>query len=223
VKEFYLGLFHEGIKEANYRKRLETAFQSLKPFCPYSNYAALICAYFLFRVNSFERVAALTEIPTLSRIARFFATPFEQCVEKAAQPVSRHSSSSTEILVSNRDFELIRGTISFLDRKFKDCAKHLASCRKASISGLDPQGDDRQTLLEARLARVTKQPAEARRLYSRLENCPTRQLQSPRFRAGNGTPNVFASSHASPEQLSERELGKKIWLEPIESLVPVTI
>ena len=171
VKEFYFGLFHEGIKEPNYRKRLETAFQTLKPFCPYSNYATLICTYFLFRVNSFERVAALTEIPTLSRIARFFETPFKHCAENVAQSVSKEASSSTEILVSNRDFELIRATNCFLDKNFKDCVKHINLCRKASVASLDPQGDDRLTLLEARLARTSEKLAEARRLYGSLQNC----------------------------------------------------
>jgi hypothetical protein len=175
VKEFYLGLFHESIGEANYRKRIETAFNLLRPFCAYSDYAQLICAYYLYRVNCFEQVAALHQIPLLSTIARFFLSKHPADLSPAKdKPVA----GETEILVSNRDFELFEAVTLFMTGDLKGCAKKVALAQAASHSGLDTQGDERLALLRARLANRSGKIPEAVRIYGILTNSATDVLRA---------------------------------------------
>jgi hypothetical protein len=170
VKEFYIGLFHESIGEVNYRKRIETAFNLLRPFCAYSDYAQLICAYYLYRVNCFEQVAELHQIPLLSAIAKFFTRPHLVDI-----PSNNNKSpvGETEILVSNRDFELFQAVTLFMTGDLKNCAKKIAKAQVASHSGIDTQGDERLVLLRARLASRSGNFSEAARLYGRLTNSAT--------------------------------------------------
>ena len=171
VKEFYLGLFHESIGERNFRKRLETAFNILRPFSPYSDYATLICAYYLFRVNCFEQVASLKEIPTLSRIAQFFLEPlFLASGKTRSQPAP---PVGTEILVSDRDFALFHAVTSFLSDDMVTCSEQLDISIRAEKVGLDPQGDERIAIVRARLAMRSDKIAAAKLLYGTLSNSAT--------------------------------------------------
>lgn len=170
VKEFYLGLFHESLGETNYRKRIETAFNLLRPFCAYSGYAQLICTYYLYRVNCFSQAAALHQVPLLSMIAGFFSNQ----PKVGSSPAKSHAAiSETEILVSNRDFELFEAVTLFMSGDLAGCAKKVALAQAAAHPGLDPQGDERLTLLRARLANHAGKTSEAARYYGILTNSAT--------------------------------------------------
>jgi hypothetical protein len=175
VKEFYLGLFHESIGEFNFRRRIETAFNSLRPFCPYSRYATLICAYYLYRVNCFEQIAHLKEVPALSRIASFFVEP---AGGDGKESHHEETTSGTEILVSDRDYLLFGAVNDFLASDLSECAQKIKTASRAGPCGLDPQGDERIALVSARLATRTGRPNEAARLYSALANSPTQAFRT---------------------------------------------
>ncbi len=174
VKEFYLGLFHESIGEPNYRKRIERAFNLLCPFCAYSDYAQLICTYYLYRVNCFAQVAGLHQMPLLSTIAKFFLNPH---LADNSTATEKPVASETEILVSDRDFELFGAVKLFVTGDLAGCAKQVALAQAASRPGLDPQGDERLTLLRARLASRLGKVSEAARYYGILTNSATEVLR----------------------------------------------
>jgi hypothetical protein len=175
VKEFYLGLFHESIGEANYRKRIETAFNVLRPFCAFSDYAQLICAYYLYRVNYFEQVVALHQIPLLSTIAKFFLSQNSASISRLK---NKPTTGETEILVSDRDFELFQAITLFMEGNLKGCAKKISRAQAAGLSGLDTQGDERLTLIRARLASRSGKAPEAARFYGILTNSATDAIRA---------------------------------------------
>lgn len=174
VKEFYLGLFHESVGELNFRKRLETSFYLLCPFCPYSSYATLICAYYMYRVNCFEQVAALTEIPSLSRVAAFFT---QQPTTAGGKSGEFPATGATEILVSDRDHALFSAVNHFLAGDLIRCAEQIEVASRTGHHGLDTQGDERIALLRARLASRCGRRPEATRLYATLANSATESFQ----------------------------------------------
>jgi hypothetical protein len=178
VKEFYFGLFHESVGEPNFRKRLETAFNVLRPFCRYSDYAALICAYYLYRVNCFEQVASLSEIPALSRMANFFLEPFGGIKARVTSHARQPAPASTEILVSNRDHALFQAVTSLLAGALPVCAEQLEVANRAGTPGLDPQGEERLAIVRARLARRSGRHAEADRAYGALANSATEAFRA---------------------------------------------
>ncbi|HEY0550027.1 MAG TPA: hypothetical protein VGF13_10535 [Verrucomicrobiae bacterium] len=176
VKEFYLGLFHESVGEINFRKRIETAFNVLRPFCPYSGYATLICAYYLYRVNCFEQVASLAEIPALSRLAEFFMEA--PALNGTPKVVEQATATGTEILVSDRDHALFGAVTHFLAGDLSRCSEQIEVASRASNHGLDTQGDERIALVRARLATRCNKMPEAARLYGTLANSPTEAFRA---------------------------------------------
>ena len=173
VKEFYLGLFHESLGEPNFRKRIETAFTYLRPFCSHSKYAALISAYYLYRVNSFDRVATLSQMPGLSRVARFFSNSYGVETRRRSQNTTRAKKiAATEILISDRDFAMFQAVDCLAAHNLTECADHLNQASCSVKPGIDPQGDERFLLIQARLAHASGSLSEARSHYANLTFSP---------------------------------------------------
>jgi len=183
IMEFYLGLFHETLGEPNYRKRLEAAFVLLRPFTPYSDYAALVCAYYLFRINTFGPVAAMQQFPLLSSVSAFFNSPFQQAKQITETKNLSSHSKPFEILVSQRDFHVLKAARHFLNGDI-DSAEELLEAPEAKISASpDPQGDERYYILQARvlLCRNDKKKAQRSYSYLRTSSCPVFQQEAVEF------------------------------------------
>lgn len=121
-------------------------------------------------MNCFEQVAALHQIPLLSTIAKFFSRPHPADISPAKD---KSDAGETEILVSNRDFEIFKAVTLFIAGDLKGCAKKVALAQATCRSGLDTQGDERLALLRARLASRSGKISEAARIYGILTNSAT--------------------------------------------------
>jgi len=178
VKEFYLGLFHETIGEPNYRKRFEAAFTFLRPFVNYSDYAALICGYYLYRINEFDQLAAVPKLSTLSAVGNFFSGTLLATTGKAGNVLPRRPEHvSPEILVSERDYRIIECAVQQLSKQWAKAERALQAAQVASTAGLDPQGDERLAILSARLSRQLGHLEKARAEYGKLQFSPNPQFK----------------------------------------------
>ncbi|HEX7653918.1 MAG TPA: hypothetical protein VF607_10450 [Verrucomicrobiae bacterium] len=117
----------------------------------------------------------MDQIPLLSVIAKFFCNPQLANICHAKE---RAAVSETEILVSNRDFELFQAVTLFMTGDLKGCAKKIALAQASGHPRLDPQGDERLTLLRARLANHAGKASEAARYYGILTNSATDVLRA---------------------------------------------
>jgi hypothetical protein len=164
IREFYLGLYHEQIREARFGDRLDRAAMLLRPFIGQSRLAISICGYQMYRINEFEHPLAGFALKRIGRASRFFATGTFSSEEA---PMEKSKGEKTQMLISAADHAML-DAIAAMDRgDTMEFRKH-ADVVSRSLSPHDPQGLERFDYLRAQVCKATGDSRQAKAYAANL-------------------------------------------------------
>ena len=179
VIEYHLSLFYENQRSATFGKLLERANELLRCFAPFSDYAALICAFYLFRTNSFEYTAFvnISRLPNFRRLLHFFTAPFSDAFKLQTKEKQLAHSVKLDLLVPEPDHVMLQALLAANQGRLNDAANLVKDCWRLVEPDFDIQRERRLTFLGARLYRVTGDTKRAAACYERI-----RYSTQPHFR-----------------------------------------
>lgn len=173
VREYHLGLFHEQVREGRFGDRLDRAYTQLYPFVPYSRLAALICGYYLYRVNEFDHPLVEKGLRRLGSVADFFAGRASIGDEGKSKRLSR----SADLVVSAVD-EAIIEAIEFLQKGRLLDAESAANRASTARCVGDTHGLERVHFLKAQIFGKLDRDREAARESAMLANSGVRSFRA---------------------------------------------
>lgn len=171
VIEYHLALFYENLRAPNFGKLLERANELLRCFTPYSDYAAMICGFYLFRTNAFDDgpVANIQRLPNLKRIFHFFTSAYGEAMKPEAMKKRSDKPAKMDILVPRADHMLINALLCAKNGDLGQAASQIEETWRMVEPDFDVQRERRLTFLEARLHRANGNTQEAVACYERLK------------------------------------------------------
>lgn len=174
VREYHLGLYHEQIGEGRFGARLDRAHTLLRPFVKHSRLAALICGYYLYRVNAFEQPLVRRAFARLGRVARFFSD--KQDTEPTS-PASGPSESANELIISALDKAII-AAIEHLDNGSPDLATAEMNRAESARCYADTQGLERTYFLRSEIYSKQNNLRDAAKYAALLANSSVSSFRS---------------------------------------------
>ena len=175
VIEYHLGLFYEMHQSGVFGKLLERSYELLRCFSRYSDYAALICGFYHFRINDFGHGAAINvaRLPELHRVFRFLSSPYEKAMELSGESMKKaHSIRTLELLMPRADLSTLQALAFALDRNIPEALVQIAEARASTNGIIDPQRQSRLDFIEARLCRANGGVKQAASYYKKLAYSP---------------------------------------------------
>lgn len=172
LNEFHIALFHEERRLPGFRDRLQTAYGCLRWFIPYSDIARMVCTYFLFCANEFEAAYRLSSggRSRLERAAEYLLDHKPSEAAKAA--TTRTGLSRLPLLMALPDVLSFQAIEAVDAGRLDDAAELLAVTRRHTLPTFDRERAERLALLEARMAEIQGDLAEARGKFEILLHSP---------------------------------------------------
>lgn len=170
IVEYHLALFYENLRSPDFGKLLERSNQLLRCFTPYSDYAAMICGFYLFRTNAFDygTVANIDRLPSLKRVFEFFTSPYDKAMTPEAL-TTKQNSAPMDILVPGPDHDTIQALFCAKSGDYGQAIAKVKETWSMLEPSLDFQRERRLTFLEARIHRASGNTKDATVCYERLE------------------------------------------------------
>jgi hypothetical protein len=169
VREFYLGLYHEQLREPRFGERLDRAALLLRPFLGHSRLALIICSYQMYRINAFDHQLVALALKRIGRAARFFSGgAFSPAEIPSAKPAS---PGATKILISAADHAMMEG-IEAMDRSDTVAFWKRAETVREHISPHDYQGQERFNYLRSRVCKECGENRRAKEFCVNLAQSP---------------------------------------------------
>jgi hypothetical protein len=171
VVEYHLALFYENLRSPSFGKLLERANELLRCFTPYSDYAAMICGFYLFRTNAFDHgaVANIGRLPSLKRVFEFFTSPYDEAMRPETMKKRHNQGLQMDILVPRPDHTLIQALLCAKSGDLPKAASQVEETWGMLEPDFDAQRERRLTFLEARIHRAGRNMKAATVCYKRLE------------------------------------------------------
>lgn len=174
IREFYLGLYHEQIREARFGERLDRAATLLRPFIDQSPLALSICGYQMYRINAFEHPLASRALKRIGRAARFFT---DRTFSPEGSPTMKSKGGKAKMLISEADLAMMDAIEAMDGGDVAGFWRHAAVVDE-SLSSHDPQGRERFDYLRAQVCKTIGDERQAKAYAANLAHSIT-----PSFRA----------------------------------------
>ena len=173
VIEYHMALFHEELRLANFRDRLQSAYGHLRWFIPYSDIARLICIHYLYCANEFEAALNLCGSGS-TRMRQTLALLLSRPPEEA--PGVEIAKQGLPLLVSLSDSLLFEAAQAIREGRHESALVLCAAVYRQLLPAFDRERSERLACLEA-LARAGADDAEiARSRWEVLLNSPWRAI-----------------------------------------------
>jgi hypothetical protein len=172
LNEFHIALFHEERRLPGFRDRLQTAYGCLRWFIPYSDIARMVCTYFLFCANEFEAAYRLSSAgrSRLERAAEYLLDQMPSEAESGA--TTKTGLSRLPLLMALPDVLSFQAIEAIDTGRLDDAAELLSVTRRHTLPTFDKERAERLALLEARMAEIKGDLAEARARFEILLHSP---------------------------------------------------
>lgn len=146
VVEYHMALFHEELRLATFRERLQSAYGHLRWFIPYSDIARLICIHYLYCANEFE--AALNLCGSSSgRMRQTLALLLSQPLEEAHG--GEIAKQGLPLLVSLSDSLLFEAAQAIQEGRHESALVLCAAAQRLVLPAFDRERAERLACLEA--------------------------------------------------------------------------
>lgn len=173
VIEYHMALFHEDLRLANFRDRLQSAYGNLRWFIPYSDIARLICIHYLYCANEFEAALNLCGSGS-TRMRQALALLLSRPLEEARS--IEISKQGLPLLVSLSDSLLFEAAQAIREGRHESALVLCAAVHRQLQPAFDRERAERLACLEA-IARAGDGDAEsARSRWEVLLNSPWRAI-----------------------------------------------